>query len=114
MNEPEAQYLYLTTTGWRSGQPHQIEIWFTTLDGRWYVLAEHGDRAHWVQNLRRQPAVSFRVAGHEYQGWARVIDDAAEPSLAEQVRARSREKYGWGGGLIVQLEADSDPPARSP
>jgi hypothetical protein len=26
-------YLYLTTTGWKSGRPHEIEIWFTELMG---------------------------------------------------------------------------------
>lgn len=26
----EAQYLYLTTTGRKTGQPRQIEIWFVT------------------------------------------------------------------------------------
>ncbi len=30
MNEPP--YLYLTTTGRRSGNPHEIEIWFVAHD----------------------------------------------------------------------------------
>lgn len=44
-------FLYLTTTGWKTGRPQEIEIWFTALDGRHYVIAELGERAHWLQNL---------------------------------------------------------------
>jgi deazaflavin-dependent oxidoreductase (nitroreductase family) len=109
MNAPEPQYLYLTTTGWRSGRPHRIEIWCTTLHGRWYVLAEHGERAHWVQNLRHQPLVQLLVGDTACDARARVVDDVEEPSLAQQVRARSLDKYGWGGGSIVELEAVPDP-----
>jgi deazaflavin-dependent oxidoreductase (nitroreductase family) len=107
MTAPEPQYLYLTTTGWRSGRSHRIEIWFTTLQEHWYVLAEHGDRAHWVQNLRHQPLVQVLIADTTYEARARLVDDVEEPSLAQQVRARSIDKYGWGGGSIVELEAVS-------
>jgi deazaflavin-dependent oxidoreductase (nitroreductase family) len=104
-NTPEPQYLYLTTTGWKSGRPHEIEMWFTSLDGRWYVLAELGERAHWVQNLRRDPRVHFRVGEVGYGGTARLLDEAAHPARAQRVRALSTEKYGWGGGAVVELEA---------
>jgi len=30
----EAEFLYLMTTGRRSGAPREIEIWFTRVDGR--------------------------------------------------------------------------------
>ena len=33
-------YLYLTTKGFKSGRDHEIEIWFTELDGNYYVIAE--------------------------------------------------------------------------
>jgi deazaflavin-dependent oxidoreductase (nitroreductase family) len=102
---PEPQYLYLTTTGWKSGRPHEIEIWFTALDGRWYVLAELGERAHWVQNLRRSSRVRFRVGDAAYDGIATVLDEASHPARAQRVRALSTDKYGWGGGTLVELEA---------
>ena len=38
--------LYLTTTGWKSGRPHEIEIWYTEWEGRYYVVAERGGQAH--------------------------------------------------------------------
>ena len=60
MSEPE--FLYLTTTGRRSGQPREIEIWFTERDGRYYLVAEHGEQTGWVQNLRTNPRVLSRPA----------------------------------------------------
>jgi deazaflavin-dependent oxidoreductase (nitroreductase family) len=96
-------YLYLTTMGWRSGQPHEIEIWFTALEGRYYLIAERGEQSHWVQNLRRQPALTFRVGDQLFKGTARVVETAQEPELHRQVRALSEAKYGWEDGLVVEL-----------
>ena len=107
----EPPYLYLTTTGRRSGEPREIEIWFTRRDGRHYVLAEHGERARWVQNLRADPRARWRVGEDRFTGRARVVDPGAEPALHAPVRARSAEKYGWGDGLVVELSADPTPEA---
>lgn len=103
MTEP--QYLYLTTTGHKTGNPHEIEIWFAGFGGRWYLVSEMRERAHWVQNIQRSPAVTFRVGDRSYQGTARAIDPAAEPDLAAQARALMDAKYGWSEGLIIELAA---------
>ena len=100
---PEAEYLYLTTTGRRSGLPREIEIWFTSRGGRYHLVAETGERAQWVRNLRADPRVRWRVAARRFSGRARILDPAREAPLATAVRARSRAKYGWGDGLIVEL-----------
>jgi deazaflavin-dependent oxidoreductase (nitroreductase family) len=96
-------YLYLTTTGWKSIRPHEIEIWFTELDGRYYVISELGERAHWVQNVRRDPEVHFRVAGQSLHGAARVVESEQEPELHARVCALSQLKYDWGEGTVVEL-----------
>ena len=104
----EPPYLYLTTTGRRSGQPREIEIWFTQSDGRYYVIAETGAKAQWVQNLQVNPCVRWRVAEVSFSGQARVVDAAVEPTLNEAVQTLSCEKYGWGEGLVVELSPDTD------
>ena len=68
----ESEFLYLTTTGRLSGQPRQIEIWFTERDGRYYLLAEHGEQAGWVQNLRTDPRVTVRVGERVFPARARI------------------------------------------
>ena len=103
MTAGEAEFLYLTTTGRRSGQPREIEIWFTHHEGRYYLIAEHRDQANWVQNLRANPQVHIRVAGSSFEATARVMDPNAEPALCRQLQALSEKKYGWGNGLIVEI-----------
>ena len=41
-------YLYLTTTGRVTGQPREIEIWFTEHGGHFYLTAER-ESANWVR-----------------------------------------------------------------
>jgi deazaflavin-dependent oxidoreductase (nitroreductase family) len=101
--EIEAEYLYLTTTGRQSGLPREIEIWYTELGGRFYLIAERREQSHWVQNLQRQPNVSFRLGAENFQGRARIIDPVREPALCSMVRTRFDQKYGWSDGLVVEL-----------
>src|SRR5262245_66387631 len=96
----EAQYLYLTTTGRRTGRPREIEIWFTRREGRLYLVAEHRERAQWVRNLRALPRVTVRVGRRTFAATARVVDARAEPLLARAGKALSEKKYGWGDGLV--------------
>ena len=111
--DPEPQYLYLTTTGRRTGRAREIEIWFTALDTqaqrvhatRLYVVAEHGDRAGWVQNLCADSTVTVRVGTQKFAGRARVVA-ATERPLYDEVRTRMIAKYGWGDGLVVEITPD--------
>jgi len=101
--ENEEQYLYLTTTGWKTGNPHTIEIWFVAHDGSYYMVSEHREQSHWVQNIRHNPAVTFRVGTATFRGKGRAIDPASEPGLAAAVSALMEAKYEWSDGLIVEL-----------
>jgi hypothetical protein len=108
----EETFLYLITTGHKSGVPHEIEIWHVAHDSAQYMVAEQGDRAHWVQNIRQQPAVQFKVAtrdAREITSWvaghARLLDPVTEPELAAAVRALMDARYSWSDGLIVEVRA---------
>src|SRR5215472_6332554 len=107
MSEP-SPYLYLTTIGWKSGEPHVIEIWFVEYGGCYYIVAEGRDKSHWVRNIAHQPAITFRVGGRTFRGLARAVDRAAEPTLADQVAALMNAKYEWSDGLIVELGPEGE------
>ena len=77
-------FLYLTTTGRRSGRPHRIEIWFAAHHGKLYLLSGGRDRSDWVQNLQANGRVSVELAGEHHDGVARVL----EPGTAEDRLAR--------------------------
>jgi deazaflavin-dependent oxidoreductase (nitroreductase family) len=95
-------YLYLTTTGRVTGQPREIEIWFTEHGGRFYLLAEC-ESANWVRNIQSQPQVKVRVREAEFNAIARVVHNDHEPQIAATVKALFDAKYGWSDGLIVEL-----------
>ncbi len=99
----DPEFLYLTTTGRRSGQPREIEIWFTARAGRYYVVSEHREEAAWVRNLAAAPRVQVRVGDLIFCASARVVHESTEPELAAAVQELSEKKYGWGEGLVVEL-----------
>jgi deazaflavin-dependent oxidoreductase (nitroreductase family) len=103
----EPQFLYLTTTGRHSGLPRKIEIWFTEREGRFYIIAEHGLKAQWVQNLEQNPEVTWKAGETEYRGRARILSLTADPDLYGTIQNLSRQKYGWGDGLLVELTPSS-------
>jgi hypothetical protein len=99
-----ADCLYLTTTGWRSGRPHRIEIWYLELDGRYYLISELRERAHWVQNLEREPSAAAELDEERFPVRGRVVRVEQEPELSRRVSAAFDARFGWSNGLIVELE----------
>jgi deazaflavin-dependent oxidoreductase (nitroreductase family) len=93
----------LTTLGWKTGKQHRIEIWFVEHSERYYIISERLDRAHWVQNIKRNPSVSFSISGNIFKGSARIVDQEKEPALAAEVFKLMDTKYKWSQGLIVEL-----------
>jgi deazaflavin-dependent oxidoreductase (nitroreductase family) len=92
-------YCYLTTTGRRSGRPHEIEIWYAvSADGRTlYLLAGGRQNADWVRNLTADPACTVRVGRRDapaLRARARVIgateaeDATARTLVFEKFQAR--------------------------
>ena len=94
----DEDYCYLTTTGRVSGRPREIEIWFGLHGSRLYMLAGGRERADWVRNLMRDPAVAVRIGGEQLPGRGRVVEDPEEGALARRLLF---EKYspGYGGNL---------------
>lgn len=99
----DADVLYLTTIGHRSGLPRSIEIWFTYHAGKLYLNAERWRASGWVQNILHQPRVWVRLQEHEFAGHARVLAREQDTELWQTVTALSRRKYGWGEGLPVEI-----------
>jgi deazaflavin-dependent oxidoreductase (nitroreductase family) len=95
----------LTTRGRKSRLPREIEIWFVYRDGRFYMIAEYST-SHWVQNLRADPEVQVQVAGERFRGRSRIVPVETEPELVAAIQSLSREKYGWGKGLVVEVSPE--------
>jgi hypothetical protein len=59
--------------------------------------------SHWVQNIKHNPKVSFRVNDNEFKGTARIVDQEKESDSAGEVSKLMNTKYKWSQGLIVEL-----------
>jgi deazaflavin-dependent oxidoreductase (nitroreductase family) len=99
----EPQFLYLNTSGWKTGRQHKIEIWFVEYDGRHYIISELENNAHWVLNILHNSKVSFTVKNTTFEGAARIVNREKETELAAEVSKLMNAKYGWSKGVIVEL-----------
>jgi deazaflavin-dependent oxidoreductase (nitroreductase family) len=99
----DADVLYLTTCGRRSGLLRTIEIWFIYHAGRLYLNAERRFAAQWVQNIVHEPRVKIRLKDYAFDGRARVLDCHQDRALWQTVVELSRQKYEWGEGLPVEI-----------
>lgn len=91
----------LETIGRRTGLPRTIEIWFAAdpVRDRIYVLSGGRDGAHWVRNLRRNPAVRARIAGRWFQGRATEVEGGPDDGLARRLLAAKYQGWAEGGAL---------------
>jgi deazaflavin-dependent oxidoreductase (nitroreductase family) len=96
----EGQFLYLDTTGWKSGRRHRIEIWFVEDSGKYYIMSEGREHAHWVQNILHDPKVSFSVGGKSFSGVGKIVEKGP---AATKVKKLMNEKYDWDEGIIIEL-----------
>ncbi len=90
----------------KSKAPHRIEIWYVRHQGRFYLISQYRDQAHWVRNIKNHPGISFEVDGDKYVGLGRIVDPDDEPELARKVSELMEAKYQWSAGLIVELRPE--------
>jgi deazaflavin-dependent oxidoreductase (nitroreductase family) len=85
------QFCYLTTTGRRTGSPHEIEIWFALAGAAIYTLHGSGMSSDSVRNLLAQPSVTVRITDRTLEGTARVVSGAAEDQIARSLLLQKYE-----------------------
>ena len=95
----DLDFCYVTTRGRRTGEPHQIEIWFGADGDTIYLLSGGGDRSDWVKNLLVEPAVHVRIGDREWQAKARVVEDRDEDARARRLLAAKYQ--GWKEGKAM-------------
>lgn len=94
----EQSFCYITTTGRRTGNPHQIEIWFGRMGWTIYMLSGGGQRSDWVRNILATPAVQVRIGDRTFPGQGRLVEDPAEDRMA-RVLVFSKYEASYGGDL---------------
>ncbi|MCL4272695.1 MAG: nitroreductase family deazaflavin-dependent oxidoreductase [Anaerolineales bacterium] len=108
------EYCYLTTKRRKTGNPHEIEIWFGMDGNSLYLLSGGRDKSDWVKNLLKDPHVTVRIAKYTFTAVARLVSEEKEETTARYMLA---EKYQeWENGkslsewartaLVVALDLD--------
>jgi deazaflavin-dependent oxidoreductase (nitroreductase family) len=98
--QSDVECCYLTTTGRRSGRPHEIEIWFGAIESTLYLISGNGPSADWYQNLLADPVVSVRIGGETRTGRASAV---ADPEERHRVGDVMGAKYVWDGDPSIGL-----------
>src|SRR5258708_34202534 len=91
----DEQVLHVTTIGRVTGRPREIEIWFIMCREKFYLFAERGEAAGWVENIKRNPQVRVRIREREVNAAAKVLDCRSDRQLWDEVQAIAKRKYGW-------------------
>lgn len=92
------EYCYLTTRGRVTGRPHVIEIWFGARGQSIYLLSG-SHSSDWLKNLRRDPAVSVRIAEDVFTGTARLVGEKEEEMAARYMLAEKYQEWEDGKKL---------------
>ena len=94
----------IVTTGRRTGQRHEIEIWFGVVDDTMYLVSGNGTTADWYRNMLADPVVTVRIDGVGRQGHVRVVEDADERRRVGDVMGA---KYVYDGDPSIGLTYES-------
>ena len=93
-----SQTTTLTHYGRKTGQPHEVTIWFV-LDGDKLYIGTANVNRQWVHNVQKTPKIRLTIAGETFEGSARFLTDRAEHECA---MAAIRRKY-WMFRPIIEL-----------
>src|SRR5204863_2379712 len=87
----------LTHYGRKTGNPHEVTIWFVLDSDRLYIGTANVNR-QWVRNVQKTPKVKLSIGGEIFSGTARFLSDRAEH---ERAMAAIRRKYWMFRPLIA-------------
>lgn len=90
------EYCYLTTRGRKTGNPHEIEIWFVVHNGVIYIMSGGMDRSDWVKNLLKDPNVTIRIAGQTFPALAHVRQEKDEAIIRSLMADKYKEREADG------------------
>jgi deazaflavin-dependent oxidoreductase (nitroreductase family) len=67
------KFIYLTTRGRKTGNPHTVELWFA-MAGEKIYLSHEGAYTDWMKNILNDSQVEFRVGKIKFKGNARIAE----------------------------------------
>jgi deazaflavin-dependent oxidoreductase (nitroreductase family) len=68
------QFIYLTTTGRKTGKPHTVELWFAIANNSVF-LSHEGAMTDWMKNIKRKDDVNIKIGNVKLAGKASITPD---------------------------------------
>jgi hypothetical protein len=68
----DEKYIYLTTSGRKTGNPHTVELWFAVAMQKVY-LSHEGAYADWMKNIIENNRVEFKIGKIQFKGEAHIF-----------------------------------------
>ena len=96
----QVENCYVTTRGRRTGNPHEVEIWFGVVGDTLYLISGNGAGADWYRNALADSDVRVRINKETRNGVARAVTDATERRSVGEVMGA---KYPWDGDSSIGL-----------
>jgi deazaflavin-dependent oxidoreductase (nitroreductase family) len=93
----------LTHVGRKTGQRHEVTIWFL-VDGDLVYLVTADRRRQWVRNVLARPGVALRIGGETFHGDAEPVTETEEIA---RVIALLKRKY-WLARPYLWLKRSPD------
>lgn len=98
----------LETVGRKSGEPRHTAVGGRVIGDQFWMVSEHGDRSHYVLNIKANPAVRLRINGRWRTGTAHLLpDDDPVARLKELPTLNSTVVRAMGSDLLT-LRIDLD------
>ncbi len=95
----DKKYIYLTTIGRRTGNPHTVELWFAISGGKIY-LSHEGVYTDWMRNIIEDDRIEFRVRDIQFKGIARIGENGKAFEVG--IHALYLKYYGKASDDIIR------------
>lgn len=103
----KGDFIYVTTVGRKTGNPHTIEIWYVAHEGAYYLCSEGRDNADFVKNIRHNPAVTYGFGGWDAPHSPATGRIVTEPELIAVLTRAFDAKFNWSDGLFVEIKPNA-------
>ena len=98
----------LETTGRKSGEPRRTAVGGRRVGDQFWLVAEFGEGAQYVKNIRANPRVRLRLRGHWLTGTAHPVPEDDPVARLEQLPAFNSFGVRTFGSDLLSIRLDLD------
>jgi deazaflavin-dependent oxidoreductase (nitroreductase family) len=92
----------LETTGRKSGLPRRVPVGGRLVDGKFWMVSDHGQESDYVRNIQHNSEVRLRIRGRWRSGVAHLMhSDDAKARLRSLPRLNSAMVRALGTNLLT-------------